>query len=174
MVSRTALTRRSSIGTPPATAHQIINWLATLHRRTIGGVCRSRQLAPLPRSSRFAPFGVLSSTKRVSVLSLGGAATGGTICDLTDLELETAARACRALAYQEELAAKRMENPSMPGPIENTAKRAAALAESSGRESSSLVRATVNRSPHSMRRLRTPRTSPIDELRLRLAAYFLP
>jgi hypothetical protein len=49
--------------------------------------------------------------------------------DLTDLELETAARACRALAYQEELAAKKMENPGMRGPIENTAKRAAALAE---------------------------------------------
>jgi hypothetical protein len=49
--------------------------------------------------------------------------------DLTDLELEIAARACRALAYQEEQAAKRMENPSMRGPIENTAKRAAMLAE---------------------------------------------
>ena len=49
--------------------------------------------------------------------------------DFTDLELETAARACRTLAYQEEQAAKRMKNPSMRGPIENTAKRAAALAE---------------------------------------------
>lgn len=49
--------------------------------------------------------------------------------DLTDLELETAARACRAMAYHEEQAAKRMENPTMRGPIENTAKRAAALAE---------------------------------------------
>jgi hypothetical protein len=45
------------------------------------------------------------------------------------LELETAAGACRALAYAEAQAAKRMENPSMRGPIENTAKRAAALAE---------------------------------------------
>jgi hypothetical protein len=49
--------------------------------------------------------------------------------ELTDIELETAARACRALAYQEELAARKMENPSMRGPIENTAKRAAVLAE---------------------------------------------
>jgi hypothetical protein len=49
--------------------------------------------------------------------------------ELTDLELETAARACRALAYQSEQAAKRMENPGMRGPIENTARRAAALAE---------------------------------------------
>ena len=50
------------------------------------------------------------------------------LVDLTDLELETAARACRALAYQEEQAAKRMENPGMRDPIENTATRAAALA----------------------------------------------
>lgn len=49
--------------------------------------------------------------------------------DLTDLELETAARACHALAYQEEQAAQKMENPTMRGPIETTAKRAAALAE---------------------------------------------
>ncbi len=49
--------------------------------------------------------------------------------DLSDLELETAPRACRALACQEEQAAKRMENPSMCGPVENTAKRAAAPAE---------------------------------------------
>jgi hypothetical protein len=49
--------------------------------------------------------------------------------ELTNLELETAARACRVLARQEEQAAKRMENPGMRGPVENTAKRAAALAE---------------------------------------------
>lgn len=49
--------------------------------------------------------------------------------DLTDLELETAARACRALAYQQEQAAKRIENPSLSGPIEDTAKRAAPLAK---------------------------------------------
>jgi hypothetical protein len=40
--------------------------------------------------------------------------------ELTDLELETAARACRALAYQEEQAAKRMENPAMRGPVETS------------------------------------------------------
>jgi hypothetical protein len=51
------------------------------------------------------------------------------LLDLTDLELETAARACRAPAYQEEQAAKRMENPGLCGPIENNAKRAATLAE---------------------------------------------
>ncbi len=51
------------------------------------------------------------------------------LLDLTDLELETAARACRALAYQEQQAARKMENPTMRGPIEATAQRAAALAE---------------------------------------------
>jgi hypothetical protein len=49
--------------------------------------------------------------------------------DLTDLELETAARACRSLAYQEAEAAKRLENPTVRAPIEGTAQRAAALAE---------------------------------------------
>jgi hypothetical protein len=39
----------------------------------------------------------------------------------------TAARACRAPAYQEGQAAKRIENPSLRGPIEDTAKRAATL-----------------------------------------------
>jgi len=57
------------------------------------------------------------------------ASFAATPLDLTDLELETAARACRALAYQEEQAAKRMENPGMRGPIENTAKRATVLAQ---------------------------------------------
>lgn len=54
--------------------------------------------------------------------------------DLTDLELETAARACRAFAYQEREAAKRIENPGMRGPLENTAQRAVALAEKFERE----------------------------------------
>jgi hypothetical protein len=62
-------------------------------------------------------------------LRTGGGSISGMPLDLTDLELETAARACRALARQEEQAAKRIENPGMRGPIENTAKRAAVLAE---------------------------------------------
>ena len=49
--------------------------------------------------------------------------------DLTDLELEAAARAGRVLARQKDQAAKRIDNLGMLGPIENTAKRAAALAE---------------------------------------------
>jgi hypothetical protein len=49
--------------------------------------------------------------------------------DLADLELETAALACRAMTYQEGERAKRLENPGARAPIENTAKRAAALAK---------------------------------------------
>jgi hypothetical protein len=41
--------------------------------------------------------------------------------DLTDAELATAATACRAMAYQEGERAKKIENPTMRGPIENTA-----------------------------------------------------
>ena len=49
--------------------------------------------------------------------------------DLTDAELATAATACRAMAYQEGERARKMENPGRRGPIENAAKRYAALAE---------------------------------------------
>ena len=46
----------------------------------------------------------------------------------TPLELATAVQACRAFAFQEGERAKKMENPSMRGPIENAAKRYATLA----------------------------------------------
>jgi hypothetical protein len=49
--------------------------------------------------------------------------------DLSAEELAAAAQACRAMAYQEGERAKRMENPTTRGPIENTEKRYAALAE---------------------------------------------
>jgi hypothetical protein len=49
--------------------------------------------------------------------------------DLSAIELETAARACRAMAYQEGERAKKMETPGMRDPIENAAQRYAALAE---------------------------------------------
>jgi hypothetical protein len=49
--------------------------------------------------------------------------------DLTDAELATAATACRAMAYQEGERAKKLENPTMRGPLEGNAKRYAALAE---------------------------------------------
>ena len=48
--------------------------------------------------------------------------------DLTDAEPATAATACRAMAFQEGERAKALENPGMRGPIENAAKRFAALA----------------------------------------------
>jgi hypothetical protein len=49
--------------------------------------------------------------------------------ELTDAELATAATACRALAYQEGVRAKQMENPTLRGPLESNAKRYAILAE---------------------------------------------
>jgi len=49
--------------------------------------------------------------------------------DLTDAELATAATACRAMAYQEGERAKKLENPSIRGPLETNSKRFAALAE---------------------------------------------
>jgi hypothetical protein len=49
--------------------------------------------------------------------------------ELTVAELATAAQACRAMAHQEGERAKKMENPSLRGPIESAAKRYAALAE---------------------------------------------
>ena len=49
--------------------------------------------------------------------------------DLTSDELATTARACRAMAYQESERAKALENPTLRAPIENAAKRCAALAD---------------------------------------------
>jgi len=49
--------------------------------------------------------------------------------DLTDAELATAATACRAMAYQEGERAKKMENPTIRGPLEANANRFAASAE---------------------------------------------
>lgn len=49
--------------------------------------------------------------------------------DLTDLDLEIAARACRALAFRQEEDAKKLENPTVRGPVERVAKHAAVLAE---------------------------------------------
>lgn len=50
------------------------------------------------------------------------------LVDLTDTELATAAQACRAIAFQEGERAKKLENPTTRGPIENAARRYAALA----------------------------------------------
>ena len=49
--------------------------------------------------------------------------------ELNDAELATAATACRAMAYQEGERAKKLENPTLRGPLENNSKRYAALAE---------------------------------------------
>jgi hypothetical protein len=49
--------------------------------------------------------------------------------DLSPEELAAAAQACRALAYQEGKRAKKLENPTLRGPLESNAKRFASLAE---------------------------------------------
>jgi hypothetical protein len=49
--------------------------------------------------------------------------------ELTDAELATAATVCRALAYQESERAKKMENPTLRGPLESNARRYAVLAQ---------------------------------------------
>lgn len=49
--------------------------------------------------------------------------------DLTAEELAAAARACRAMAYQEGERARRMESPTTRGPVEDAARRYAVLAE---------------------------------------------
>jgi hypothetical protein len=51
------------------------------------------------------------------------------LVDLTDVELATAAQACRAMAHQEAERAKKRENPTTRGPIEAASKRYHALAE---------------------------------------------
>ena len=49
--------------------------------------------------------------------------------DLTDVELTTAAQACRAMAHQEGEPAKRLANPTTRGPIEHASLRYQRLAE---------------------------------------------
>ena len=48
---------------------------------------------------------------------------------LTDYELETAARACRALAHQEQKSAERIGDPGLRTPVAERAQVAAQLAE---------------------------------------------
>ena len=47
---------------------------------------------------------------------------------LTDYELETAARACRALVHREQESAKGISDPSLRQPVQQRAQCAAALA----------------------------------------------
>jgi hypothetical protein len=48
---------------------------------------------------------------------------------LTDYELETAARACRALAHVERESAEKISDPALRSPVQQRAQCAAALAE---------------------------------------------
>ena len=51
------------------------------------------------------------------------------LLDLTNAEFATAAQACRARAHQESERAKKLENPTMRGPIEDASKHYRALAD---------------------------------------------
>lgn len=51
------------------------------------------------------------------------------LLDLTDYELETAARACRALAHREGESAKTISDPALRAPVAKRAECAAVLAE---------------------------------------------
>jgi hypothetical protein len=83
----------------------------------------------LPCAQSFSTFASgLSGGPSVVFPSLVGLTIRFMSSDLTDAELATAATACRAMAYQEEERAKKMENPTTRGPSENAAKRYAALA----------------------------------------------
>ena len=53
---------------------------------------------------------------------------------LTYTELETAVKACRAMTFQEGARAKHVENPTMRAPIDDSARRYAAIAERVERE----------------------------------------
>jgi hypothetical protein len=48
---------------------------------------------------------------------------------LTDYELETAARACRALAHVERESAQKISDPALRAPVQQRAQCAAVLAE---------------------------------------------
>jgi len=50
------------------------------------------------------------------------------LLDLTDADLATAAQACRAMAHQDGGRAKKLENPTTRGTIEDASKRYRALA----------------------------------------------
>jgi hypothetical protein len=56
-------------------------------------------------------------------------ATIRTMPRLTDYELETVARACRALAHREQQSAQQISDPALRGPVQKRAECAAALAE---------------------------------------------
>jgi hypothetical protein len=51
------------------------------------------------------------------------------LVDLTDLELETAARGCRAIGHQASQDAQKIGDPRLRGQKEGLARRASALAE---------------------------------------------
>ena len=70
---------------------------------------------------------------------------------LTDYELETVARACRALAHVERKAPGRSATPALRGPVQQRAQCAAALAERFERASKNGLRMNANRAPDALK-----------------------
>jgi hypothetical protein len=54
---------------------------------------------------------------------------GAMLSQLTDYQMETIARACRALAHVERESAEKISDPALRGPVQQRAQCAAALAE---------------------------------------------
>jgi uncharacterized membrane protein YhaH (DUF805 family) len=70
--------------------------------------------------------------------------------DLTDYELETVARACRALAHREKEDAEKISDPALRAPVQQRAQCAAALAERFERARKRL-RMRPNRAPNALK-----------------------
>jgi hypothetical protein len=72
----------------------------------------------------------LSSSARPNILDILPPNAAARPCsmplDLTDLELETAARACRALAHVERESAEKISDPALRGSVQQRAQCAAA------------------------------------------------
>jgi hypothetical protein len=63
------------------------------------------------------------------LIAAPAAESAGMPSQLTDYELETAARACRALAHVERESAEKISDPALRTPVQQRAQCAAALAE---------------------------------------------
>ena len=86
-------------------------------------------MSDLPRALRTGPRATDSKTESAKESLHYPRIRRMAVLDLSDAEIATAATACRAMAYQESERAKKLENPTLRGPLESNARRYAALAE---------------------------------------------
>jgi hypothetical protein len=108
-----------------------------VNRFTIGSIVGGRRAFRARRvlKVKTPPEGVAKPIQsRAPVDTAWIPATGGATIlrmplDLTDVELDTAARACRALAHRGQESAKAISDPALRGPVQKRAQCAAALAE---------------------------------------------